>query len=165
MLEGFQTLQALAGPPAGAPGVGLHEQTVAKLLLGLALGPSGLLGGVPQPQGGHDRDARDDQGHQGQAQGQAGDRGVAPPPLPQALVPGRPPRPNGPVCQKPAQVLGQLPRGRIPIPGLFGDGLEDDRLQVAGNQRVELAWSRRLFMGDPLDEPAAIGVFERRPQR
>jgi hypothetical protein len=91
--------------------------------------------------------------------------GPPPGPDPRPLQRPHPPCLDRLVGQEPPQVLPQRLGRRVTILRVLGARLQDDRLPVAGNARVERARPRRVLGLDPLDELEPVGRLERRPER
>ena len=69
--------------------------------------------------------------------------------------PATPAAPDGPVLHVAEQVLGQGGGRRVAVARLLGHRLEDDRLQVAGDMRVDLAQAQGILVRHALDRGAA----------
>ena len=77
-------------------------------------------------------------------------------PAPGALGHADPPGANGTVFDESLQVGRHLAGGGIAVVRIAGDGLEDDRLQVAGNLGAELPRFGRVGPGDLPDQGSGV---------
>ena len=75
-----------------------------------------------------------------------------------------PPRQDRLVVEEPPQVLGHRLGRRVAVARVLLDRLEDDRLQVAGDARVDRSRPGRLDGLDLLGERHPVGRVEGRPQ-
>ena len=69
------------------------------------------------------------------------------------------------VGQEPPQVGGQLLGRRVAMGQVLGHRLQDDRLQVAGDRRVEPARRDRLVQRDLAEQLLVVAAVEGGPQR
>ena len=90
--------------------------------------------------------------------------GFALAPAPEPLDRRHRPRSDRPPFDEPPQLGGQLARRAEPVRPVLGEGLQDDRLQVARDVPVKLSRRRRRVVADPLDQTDLVGLLERRPQ-
>ncbi len=119
-----------------------------------------LLPLAPDPD---DADPQDQDAHQ-QHQEACGDQAtMALGPLPGAVVQAGPAGEDGFADEEPQQVFGQLLRGGITRVGLLGDGLEDDRLEVAVDPGIGAAGRLRGVRPHLLNRLQDRITPERRP--
>src|SRR5205807_3517323 len=104
------------------------------------------------------------QEHAGQGGGR-NDRPVPAGPLARPLGQRRPAGADRLVLQEALQVVGQLAGGGVALVGVLGQRLEDDRLQLRRQRRVEAARAERLLEGDLPQQLLAVAAAERRLQR
>ncbi len=104
---------------------------------------------------------RHQQGQSGSGQGGDGTVPTTPPPEPDRSrsTAGK----NGPVLQKSLQVVGQLTGRLVAVARIRGHRLEHDRLQIAGDGRVQLA--RPRWLAETLAHALWMESVKRRSER
>ncbi len=115
----------------------------------------------------HGRGGGDD-GEDGRQDGRGdvgrGQAGVPLAPPPELLVERDRSRADRPVLDEPLQLGGHLLGAPEPVARVLGEGLEDDRLQVAGNASLELPRRRRSIVLDLANQLELVLSLERRAQ-
>ena len=89
--------------------------------------------------------------------------GIALAPSPVALDRRDRPRSNRPVGQETVELIAKLRRRGVTVLGVLRDRRLHDRLQVAGNRRVDLAQWARLFLGHLANQGVPVLGLECRP--
>ena len=139
--------------------LGVHQPLLGQLEQ--AVGPRPLALGPP-PEHGHPRAGdRQDQEQRGQRRRQGR---VAPAPSPRPLGRPDPPRQDRTPLEVAPQVLGHVLGRLVAMHRLLGDRLQDDRLQVPRDRRVDLARRHGRLVGHHLHQPSPVRLVEDRAE-